>query len=445
MSMAKKSKPKLSTFQIIIFSFAALILAGTMLLMLPFASKSGEVTPFSDALFTATSAVCVTGLVVQDTATYWSIFGQGTILFLLQIGGLGIIKIVTTFSLLSGRKISLLERSTIQDALSTPQVGGVVKLIRFVIISVGIFEVAGALAMLPSFCRHFGLKGIWMSFFHSVSAFCNAGFDIMGEHTGKYSSLTFFHDDILVVTVVCLLIIIGGIGFLTWDDFAAHKFRFKKYRMQSKIVLVTSAALIVVPFIILFFTEYQNLPMKDRICSALFQTVTTRTAGMNTQDLTTMTPASTGLMIGLMLTGGSPGSTAGGMKTTTIAILLINAVCVFRRKKSVEAFGRRIEDGVVRLAATIITLYVTLAGVGAIIISIIEGLPISVCLFETASAVGTVGLSLGITPALSIVPRIILIALMFFGRVGGLTLIYAAVSTRGADMSHYPVEKITVG
>lgn len=440
-----KPRRRLSSFQIIILAFAGVILAGALLLMLPIASKSGQWTSFGDTLFTSTSAVCVTGLVVKDTATYWSYFGQGLILFMIQIGGIGVIAVALFIAMLSGRKLSLMQRSALQDSISAPTIGGVGHLSRFAVVTVFLIELIGAVALLPAFCTEYGASGIWMAFFHSISAFCNAGFDLMGSRSGQFTSLTAFAANPAVVVPICLLIIIGGIGFLTWRDIREHGFRFKRYRMQSKVVLVTSAILVIGPMIWMFFGEYADAPLKERICLSLFQAVTPRTAGFNTSDLSALTGIGRMLFIILMLIGGSPGSTAGGMKTTTVAVLFANATTVFRRRKNAEMFGRRIDDGTVKSASTILVLYLFLALTGASIISAVEGLPFEPCLFETGSAVATVGLSLGLTPTLGAVSRIILIILMFLGRVGGLTLIYAAVSGRNAEVSKSPEEKIVVG
>ena len=438
-------KRRLSSFQIIIMGFAGLILAGTLLLMLPVASRSRAVTPFNETLFTATSAVCVTGLVVRDTASYWSAFGQAVILVLIQIGGLGVVTVAVAFALLSGRKISLMQRSAMQDSISAPKVGGIVRLTGFVLKVTFILESIGALAMLPVFVSRHGAKGVWMAFFHSVSAFCNAGFDVMGTDSAKYVSLTSFSSQPVVIVTLMLLIIIGGIGFMTWDDVAVNRFHFKKYRLQSKIILASAGILIVVPAIFFFLFDFSGLPLKERILTSLFHSITPRTAGFNTIEVTSMSGAGKAITVALMLIGGSPGSTAGGMKTTTVAVLFANLFASFRRKEDAELFGRRIEPKAVKTAATILVMYVTLAVAGALIISTAEGLPVSSCLFETASAVGTVGLTMGITPELGVLSQCVLMVLMFFGRVGGLTLIYAALSGPNKNLSKYPQEKITVG
>lgn len=438
-------KFRLSSFQIIILGFAGVILLGALMLMLPISTTEGCVTPFNEALFTATSAVCVTGLVVQDTGSYWSTFGQAVILMLIQVGGLGVVTVAASFALMSGRKISLMQRSTMQDAISAPKVGGIVRLTLFILRGTCLIELIGALAMLPVFCHDYGWHGIWLAVFHSISAFCNAGFDILGTNDNLYPSLIGYVQNPVINITIMLLIITGGIGFLTWDDICENKLHFHRYRMQSKVILVTTLALIVLPALFFFFVDFGTLPLGERIQVALFQSVTPRTAGFNTVDISGMSDASLSLIILLMLIGGSPGSTAGGMKTTTLAVLLGNAVATFRQRDSVQFFGRRVECHAVKTAATILTMYLALFFLGGVFISVYENLPMSSCLYEAASAVGTVGLSLGITPHLHIPSQMVLIALMYLGRVGGLTLIYAAVSTKKNGNGKLPQEKITIG
>ena len=438
-------KKHLTSFQIIIFGFALVILTGTILLMFPFSSREAGCAAFHDALFTATSAVCVTGLVVQDTATYWSSFGQLIILILIQIGGMGVVTIAVSIAIISGKKIGLMQRSTMQESISAPQMGGIVRLTSFIFKAVFLFELIGALFMMPVFIKEFGPgKGIWYAIFHSISAFCNAGFDLMGvrEH---FSSLVSFTVNPIINVTIMTLIIMGGIGFLTWNDIFEKKKNFKRYRLQSKIVLVTSAVLIAIPAVYFFFGEFNHLPMPQRFWGSLFQAVTPRTAGFNTIDLNTLTEAGKAIFIILMLIGGSPGSTAGGMKTTTIAVLFASVMAVFGRRNDAHFFGRRISESVIRSAAAILILYLTLFITGALVISRVEQLPLLECLFETASAVGTVGLTLGLTPTLGLLSRSILIFLMFFGRVGGLTLIFAATSRTKITHSKLPEEKVTVG
>lgn len=440
-----KSNKSRSSFQIIIFSFLIIILTGSLLLMLPIATKDRIATSFSDTLFTAVSATCVTGLVVHDTATYWSMFGQVVILMMIQVGGMGVITVSLAVMRAAGKKIGLWQRSTMQESISAPQVGGIVRLTGFILIATAIAELVGAILLAPVFCSDFGiLKGIWYSVFHSISAFCNAGFDLMGIRE-QYSSLCTYGGNVLINIVIMLLITVGGIGFITIRDIKTHKHRLSRYSLQSKVVLLTSLILVVLPAVYFFIFEYGDMSMGDRVLSSLFQSVTTRTAGFNTQDLTQMSESGKAVMTVLMLIGGSPGSTAGGMKTATFAVLFLSAITVFSRRNDVECFKRRISDTAVRNAGAILFMYLSLFFVGGVIISTVEGLPLIDCLFETGSAIGTVGLTLGITTSLSLSSRIILMVLMFFGRVGGLTLIYAAFSSSGSNNSRLPLENITVG
>ena len=434
----------LSASRLIITGFLFAILIGSLLLMLPFATKDGNGASFFDALFTSTSAVCVTGLVVRDTVTYWSVFGKAVILMLIQIGGMGVVTIAVAVTLVSGKKISLMQRSTMQEAISAPKVSGIVRLTGFILRTTAIFELCGAFLISIRFIPEFGpVKGFCYSVFHSVSAFCNAGFDLMGEKE-PFSSLTSYADIPLINIVIMLLIIVGGIGFLSWDDIRNNKLKFGKYRMQTKVILITSAVLTFIPALYFFFYEFSGMEIKSRILNSLFQAVTPRTAGFNTFDLTKLTEGGQFLIIMLMLIGGSPGSTAGGMKTTTIAVLFLTALAVFRKRRYTEAFGRSIAYETVRSAATIFMMYIMMFTIGGIAISCIEHIPVIQALFETASAIGTVGLTLGITPSLCLVSRLILISLMFFGRVGGLTLIFATISGK-KHIYKLPDENITVG
>ena len=440
-----KKRRSMRSFQVIILSFFLMIMVGTVLLMLPVSSVERCVTPFSDALFTAVSATCVTGLVVRDTATYWSLFGQGVILVLIQIGGMGVITIGLAVMRLSGVKIGLRFRSTMQESISAPHVGGMVKLTGFILKTAAITELVGAALMFPVFCKDFGAaKGVWYSLFHSISAFCNAGFDLMGTR-GRFSSLTSYSGNIYLNCVIMLLIISGGIGFLVWNDIKTHKHRIKRYSLQSKIVLSATLLLIFVPAVYFFINEYSDLSLSDRIISSLFQSVTARTAGFNTRDLSEMNESGSLIMIILMLIGGSPGSTAGGMKTVTFAVLFLSAVTVFTRGNDVQCFKRRISEETVRSAGSVLFMYLSLFLASGMIISGTEGLPLLTCLFETSSAIGTVGLTLGITTGLSLLSKAILMLLMFLGRVGGLTLIYAALPSSDSNNSRLPLEKVSIG
>jgi len=341
------SRLNLSSFQTIIFGFSILILIGAMLLMLPAAKAGGGNAGFMDALFTSTSAVCVTGLVVQDTATYWSPFGQAVILCLIQIGGMGVVTAAVAFAMVSGKKIGLMQRSTLQEAISAHHVGGIVKLTGFILRSTLVIELAGALLLSCVFIGDFGfIKGIWYGMFHSISAFCNAGFDLMGANM-HYSSLTSYLSNAFVNIIIMLLIVIGGMGFLTWEDIKTNRWHLRAYRMQSKVILSFTAVLLILPALFFYFAEFSlpewaSLSGREKLLGAMFQSVTPRTAGFNTLDLTKLSEVGRFIIILLMLTGGSPGSTAGGMKTTTLAVLLTTAFAVFRRKDHVSFCGRRI-------------------------------------------------------------------------------------------------------
>lgn len=443
--MALKKKIKLSSFQIISLGFVGLILLGTFLLCLPISNKNGEWTPFMDGLFTSTSAVCVTGLVVYDTATHWTIFGQIVILILIQIGGMGVVTLVASLLMISGKKIGLLARGTMQDAVSSPSIGGIIRFVGFILKGIFIVELIGALIMMPVFVSDYGAKGIWMSVFHSVSALCNAGFDIMGDKTGEFTSLTGYVGNPVVSLTVCALVIVGGIGFVVWRDVIEYKFKIRKYRLQSKIALLTSLILLVIPAVYFFFFEFQNMKIGERILASVFQAVTPRTAGFNTVDLNPISGAGLTVVIMLMLIGGSTGSTAGGMKTSTVAIIFSSVVALFRKKEQPELLQRRIGEETVRSALSVLIMYLVLFLSAGLLISRIENVSMMESLFETASAIGTVGLTLGITPTLHTASKLILIVLMYFGRIGVLTLFYATLGAKKKAIAKYPHEDISVG
>ena len=436
--------------QIIILGFLFLIAIGTALLMLPVSTSGPGGASFLDALFTATSATCVTGLVVQDTALYWSPFGQLVILLLIQVGGMGVVTMAVAIFIFTGRHISLKQRWVMQESISAPQVGGIVRQTRFILKTALAMEAAGAALLALRFCPQMGVRGIWYAVFHSISAFCNAGFDLMGVRSGPCSSLTSYTADSLVNIAIILLIVLGGIGFMTWQDFREHKWHLRAMRLQTKVVLSTTVILLAVGFLYFFLYEFrqpqwQSLGAGERFWAALFQTVTPRTAGFNTVDLSQMTPPSQLITILLMLVGGSPGSTAGGFKTTTLAVLLLTTAAVFRRRDTAHCFGRRLQDEAVHSAMALFVIYLLLAVAGGILICCIDGIPLMGALFESSSAVATVGLSLGYTAGLSAASRLILIFLMYFGRVGGLTVIYAVTVRGTGKVSQFPQERLTVG
>ena len=419
--------------------------------MLPISSRSPGGAPFLDALFTAASATCVTGLVLHDTVTYWSEFGQAVILLLIQTGGMGVVTTAVAVSLFTGKRIGLRQRCLMQEAIAAPQVGGIIRMTGFILKATFLMEAAGTLFLALRFCPEMGLfQGLWFSLFHSVSAFCNAGFDLMGA-AGPFSSLTNYVGDPLVCGTIVGLIVAGGIGFFTWEDLCRHRWHLHAYRLQSKLILTITAALILLPALALYLFEFsqprwETLTFSERLLASLFQSVTPRTAGFNTVDLTRLAGSSQMLLILLMLVGGSPGSTAGGFKTTTLATFLLSVRAVFQKRENIQCFGRRLPPATLRSAVSICTLYAVLFLTAGVLIAAWDGVPLSCALFETASAIGTVGLSLGITPELSGLSRLVLILLMYFGRVGGLTMMYALLSTSHVPApAQLPMEKIAVG
>lgn len=440
----------MSPLKIILFGFIALILVGTLLLCLPISSRSGEGTPFLTSFFTSTSAVCVTGLIKVDTHNYWSLFGQGVILGLIQVGGMGFMTICISALSITKRKIGFASRNIMQNSVAAPQLGGIVKMTRFILLGTLTVELIGAFLLSFSFCPRYGIfKGIWYSLFHSISAFCNAGFDLMGEQ-GDFSSLTGYSGDWYFTTIINLLIIVGGLGFFVWRDVIACKFKFSKFRLQTKIVLTVSGGLVLVGAGLIFLLEHKNADfasqsVSQQLCDSVFQSVTTRTAGFNTMDLASLTQPSIFIMILLMLVGGSPGSTAGGMKTTTFSILVLSVASTFRRKKSTEIFGRRLEDGITRIAVSILVMYFVLATTVAITISAVDDVPLLNAFFESVSAVATVGLTTGITTHLSAVTSVMLAILMIFGRVGSMTMLLAFSSQKNRPSSEKPLEKVQIG
>lgn len=435
----------LTSFRMILLSFILMIFVGAVLLCLPFASKGDQPVSFLNALFTSTSAACVTGLVVFDTATKWTLFGRVVLLALIQVGGLGVVTMAAAIITLTGAQIGLLPRLAVQDAVSAPELGSVLGFMKFLMAGTFCIEGVGALCLLPVFAGQFGfVKGLGYAVFHSISAFCNAGFDLMGVQA-PFSSLTAYSANAAVNVVIMLLIILGGLGFLTWSDLLASRFRLKKLRLQTKIILASTAALILLPAFFFFFVEFKGLPWNERLLLSLFQSVTPRTAGFNTADYGQMSESGLLITIMLMMIGGAPGSTAGGMKVTTMTVLLLASAAFLRRREQVNCFRRRIGKDAIQNAMALLTLYIFLLLGGGIVMACAEGIPIIISLFECASALGTVGLTCGITPGLSALSRIMLIIFMFFGRVGGLTLGYSLAAAARGSTGLLPVESVSVG
>ena len=449
--MSKIRKHRLSPIQTIVLGYILIIVTGAILLTLPFSTRAGIHTSFGNALFTATSATCVTGLIVFDTCTYWSVFGQLVILALIQIGGIGFMTLAISALTLTKQKIGLRNRYTMQEAVNASQVGGIVRMTHFILLGTALFEGCGALLLSFKFIPQFGiLKGIYYSIFHAISAFCNAGFDLMGATSGPCTSLMSFKTDPLINFTIMALIVIGGIGFFVWADIQKNKLHFKAYTMHTKVVLITTCALVIVPFLSLLLFERDNpelkgLPPLQYALAILFQTVTPRTAGFNTIDLTVLSESGIALTILLMLIGGSPSSTAGGMKTTTFAMLFANMITIFKQRKHVECCKRRLTNYTLIQIISVSSMYLFLFFFSSILVSTFDPVSMKEAMFETASAIGTVGLSLGITSTLSGASKLILIGLMFFGRVGGLTLLLAFHDHEKVTPSKYPVENITIG
>ena len=434
----------------LIMGYLIVILFGMLLLTLPISSRDRTVSMPNESLFTAVSATCVTGLVLSDVYTHWSLFGQLVILAMIQIGGVGFMTITIFILSATKQKIGLRQRFAMQESVGAHQVGGMVKMTKFILRTSVRVELIGALLLSFRFCPRIGLlKGIYFAVFHSVSAFCNAGLDLMGNFEPGSSMLT-MKTDIVTNFVLISLIIIGGLGFLVWQDIAEHKWHFKVYKLQTKIVIVTSSFLICFGTAVIMLLEfnspaYEGLNFWQKLMASFFQSVSTRTAGFSTVDLSQMNESGQFAMTLLMLVGGSPGSTAGGIKTTTFAVLIISIISVFRKRKYIESFKRRIEDNAVHNACCVATLYILLATFSAVAISFIENVGIMPALFESVSAIATVGLSVGITASLSIPSQMIIIALMFIGRIGGLTIILSLNKSITGALSQYPVEKISIG
>lgn len=450
LGFGKKTLSRLSPMKIILLGFVVLILIGTLLLCLPISSRSGKGAPFMQSCFTATSAVCVTGLIKFDTHNYWSLFGQGVILVLIQIGGMGFMTICISAISVTKKKIGLASREIMQNSIAAPQLGGIVRMTRFVLLGTLIVELLGTILLAFDFCPRFGFfKGLWFSLFHSVSAFCNAGFDLMGGG-GDFSSLTHLASDIYACIVISVLIVVGGLGFFVWRDLIDCRFKFNRFRLQTKVVVVISLSLIFGGAVVLYLVEMKASGGRGNSVfaqagGALFQSVSARTAGFNTIDLAQMTHSGLFIMILLMVIGGSPGSTAGGMKTTTFAVLISSVISTFKRKKSAEMFGRRLDESTTRLAVCVFELYILLGAGVAVVIATIEDIPFINALFESVSAVATVGLTTGITPSLGVVSSVLLILLMLFGRVGSLTMLFAISSYKSRPQSQKPLEKIQIG
>lgn len=429
--------------------FFIIILIGTLLLMLPFSAR-GEAAKLLDALFTATSATCVTGLVAADTFQNWTIFGQLVILLLIQTGGLGFMTIGVFFSIYIRRKISLKERELLQESINTLQLAGVVRLTKLIVKGTLLLEGAGAVLLSFRFIPQMGwIKGCYFSIFHAVSAFCNGGFDLMGGEEA-YVSLTAYVEDPLVNLVIMALIIIGGIGFIVWQDVLANGFCVKKYMLHTKIVLLTTGILVFGSALLFWLFERQalfaQLSPGGQALAALFSSVTARTAGFNTVDTGALSSGSKLLTMILMFIGGSPGSTAGGIKTTTVVVLIMYTWNSLRNKNGCSIFERRIPDEVIKKSSMVLVINLLMAlAAGVIICGIQPELPMDNIIFEICSAIGTVGMTCGITRDLNGISKCIIIFLMYCGRIGSMTFALSFMQKKKTDPVQYPLGKLTVG
>ena len=440
---------QLSYVQTIALGFLTVIAAGTILLMLPAASQNGEATGLVTALFTSVSASCVTGLVLVDTATYWSGFGQAVILLLIQLGGLGFMTIATLFSRLLRRRMSLRERGVMAESINTIRVGRILEITYTIGLGTLIFELSGAVLLAMRFIPEFGFgQGLWYSVFHSVSAFCNAGFDLMGVKE-PFSSLVSYSDDALVSITIMLLIILGGIGFLVWDDIRQKGLKWRRYDLQTKLVIVTTLALVFGGALLFFVIERNrmnaDMPLGEQVLVSFFSAVTPRTAGFNSVDTASLSDDSKLLTVILMFIGGSPGSTAGGIKTTTVAVAFVFLFSGIRGRRGAYVFGRRIPDDAMKRSGMIVSTNLMLALFGALVLCGTQSLPLSDVLIEVFSAIGTVGMSTGITRELSTLSALVVALLMYLGRVGSVSFAMALLERRMDPPVTYPEEQVTVG
>lgn len=440
---------RLNQVQFIALGFFLIILFGALMLTLPIASRTGEWTSFLDALFTATSATCVTGLVVVDTFTHWSMFGQIVVISLIQVGGMGFLTIAVGLAMLFHRKIGLRERDLLKESVNAMEIGGIVKLARKIIAGTVIIEGIGALLLTLRFLPEYGFfKAVYYGIFHSISAFCNAGFDLMGYQT-PYNSLCNYVGDPIINLTICGLITIGGLGFVVWDELTEKKLHWKQYSLHTKLVISCTIFLIVAGTGLLFLFEYNNtlegLSFSEKFFASLFGAITPRTAGFNTTDTAALDSSSKLLTIILMFIGGSPGSTAGGAKTTTVMVMFIYILSILRNKSGSNAFHRSIGSEIIKKAAMVIGLNLTLILTSAVVILATSDLGTEDVLFEVVSAICTVGMTTGITRDLNAIGKIMIIFLMYCGRIGSMTFALSLLKRPNEQMTKLPEEKISIG
>lgn len=440
---------RLSSMQLIALGFIVLILIGTLLLMLPFSSRSGTVTPFLTCLFTATSASCVTGLVLVDTFTHWNLFGQLVLLTLIQIGGLGFITFGVTVAMLTHQKIGLRARGLIRESVNALDIGGMVKLTRRIVKGTILFEGTGAVILALRFIPEMGIiRGIYYGIFHSISAFCNGGFDLMGRYE-RFSSLTHYYDDWIVNLTIISLILIGGLGFLVWSDLRENKWHFKKYSLHTKLVLIASATLVFGGTLGFYLIEqnrlFAGMPVPTKILCSLFCSVTPRTAGFNTIDSGALTDAGKLLTIILMFIGGCPGSTAGGVKVMSIMVLILHLFSTLFRTNGCNCFGRRLEESAIPKAAAILCMNLFIGLLATLILCGMQAFNGIDTMFEVFSAISTVGMSAGLTGKLNTTAKCIIIFLMYIGRLGSLSFALSLTSKKKTSHLQQPVERISIG
>ena len=448
MNKKGKIKGKRNYTTIILVSFLLVILVGAGLLCLPFATAEGFTTSFHTALFTATSATCVTGLIVVDTATHWTVFGKIVIILLIQIGGLGIMTIISLIAIFLAKNSSLSSRTLAMQAAGAVSYQEVKRTLKTIFIGTGSFEFLGACVLSIRFIPRFGvLKGVAYSFFHSVSAFCNAGFDIFGTENG--ASLTQFSNDPLVLITIALLIIFGGIGFIVWGDTARHGVHVKRYSFHSKIALTTTFVLLVFGTASLLVTEmnasFSDMDWGEKILNAFFQSTTLRTAGFAAVDQASLSSAGTVISYFLMFIGGTAGSTAGGLKTTTFAVLVLTVVTILRRRNEIVVFKRKISEKSIKSACSIAFVYLAAIIASTVLICAVDRMSATDVAFETVSAIGTVGLTKGITPQLGLVSEYVIIVLMFAGRLGGMSFMLAFSTAKSKQVTERPSENVIIG
>lgn len=445
----KKPKARKSTTRLIASGFALIILAGALLLSLPIANKSGHGN-WLNSLFTATSATCVTGLVVTDTYQNWTIFGQIIILCLIEVGGLGFLTIGAYILVLLKKRIGLQEREQLQESVNTLEIAGVVRLVKKIVQGALCVEGLGAVLLAFRFVPRFGVaRGIYFSVFHAVSAFCNGGFDLMGVNEA-YSSLVAFEGDIVVNLVVVTLILVGGIGFIVWDDVMRNKWHFRKYLLHSKIVITTTLILTAAGTILFLITEnnaaFAGMSPLEKFLGALFSSVTPRTAGFNSVDTAALSNSGKIITMVMMFIGGSPGSTAGGVKTTSMVVLLFYAVAMVLGREDINLFGRRLTDEVVKKANAVVIINATLTIMATVTIMTLQPLlNFEDVLFEVLSAIGTAGMTVGITRELNIISRVIIIVLMYCGRLGSLSFALVFAQKKISASVRQPQERLLLG